>query len=509
MAYIGNRPEQGNFRKCDAITTSATATYNLLVGGVAVNPNQNQCIVSLNGVIQSSGNSYTIASSQITFASTLASSDVIDFILILGDTLDVGVPSDDTVDASKITANIITGQSALGATPADTDELLISDAGTLKRVDYSHLKSSVVNRPNANPLSYNSNMAVAQRGTSSASISTGGYYTCDRWKFEHTGNAGTFTLSQSTDVPSGYGFANSFKMDCTTAQGTIGSGNRIGIRQFFEGQDLQLIKKGTANAEKITLAFWVKSTKTGTFIAELYDEDNSRQVSKAYTVSTTNTWEFKVINFPADTTGAFDNNNASSMVLFLWTGAGTNFTSGTLNTSWASATSANRAVGQVNASDSTSNDFLITGVQLEVGEYTASTIPPFQHESFGDNLRRCHRYCYVMGSADNAENGGQFTIGSGLVRSSGSAKFTDIVGSYPQPLRTLPSVTQVGGDMADLFCYKDDGTSADPTSISIGRNTIALRLTNNMGTSSGLTAGDATVQQIVEADTNLVFSAEL
>ena len=102
MPYVGNKPEVGNFRKCDAITTSATATYNLLVGGVAVNPNQNQCIVSLNGVIQSSGNSYTIASSQITFASTLASSDVIDFILILGDTLDVGVPSDDTCSQAKI-----------------------------------------------------------------------------------------------------------------------------------------------------------------------------------------------------------------------------------------------------------------------------------------------------------------------------------------------------------------------------------------------------------------------
>ena len=140
MPYVGNKPEVGNFRKCDAITTSATATYNLLVGGVAVNPNQNQCIVSLNGVIQAPGTSYTIASSQITFASALTSSDVIDFILILGDTLDVGVPSDDTVDASKITANVITGQSALGATPADTDELLISDAGTLKRVDYSHIK---------------------------------------------------------------------------------------------------------------------------------------------------------------------------------------------------------------------------------------------------------------------------------------------------------------------------------------------------------------------------------
>ena len=105
MAYIGNRPEQGNFRKCDAITTSATATYNLLVGGVAVNPNQNQCIVSLNGVIQSSGNSYTIANSQITMASALTSSDVIDFILILGDTLDAGVPSDDSVGLAQLSAS--------------------------------------------------------------------------------------------------------------------------------------------------------------------------------------------------------------------------------------------------------------------------------------------------------------------------------------------------------------------------------------------------------------------
>jgi hypothetical protein len=104
MAYIGNSPEKGNFRKADSITCSATATYNLLVGGVAVNPNQNQCIVSLNGVVQSSGNSYTIASSQITFSQALTSSDVIDFILILGDTLDAGVPSDDTVGLAQLSA---------------------------------------------------------------------------------------------------------------------------------------------------------------------------------------------------------------------------------------------------------------------------------------------------------------------------------------------------------------------------------------------------------------------
>jgi len=104
MPYVGNKPEVGNFRKCDAITTSATATYNLLVGGVAVNPNQNQCIVSLNGVVQSSGDSFTCASSQITFASALTSSDVIDFILILGDTLNVGTVSDDTIGLAQLSA---------------------------------------------------------------------------------------------------------------------------------------------------------------------------------------------------------------------------------------------------------------------------------------------------------------------------------------------------------------------------------------------------------------------
>ena len=409
MAYIGNRPEQGNFRKCDAITTSATATYNLLVGGVAVNPNQNQCIVSLNGVIQSSGNSYTIASSQITFVGgALTSSDVIDFILILGDTLDVGVPSDDTVDASKITANIITGQTALGATPADTDELLISDAGTLKRVDYSHLKSTAVTRPNVNPLIINGNMAVAQRSTSVTGVTNGdgGYHTCDRMRFDESGTMGAVLTITQESLTSGNafinGFANAYKVDVTTADSSPDADDwsRLNIR--LEGQDLQMFKKGTANAEKFTLAFWVKATKTGTNTIELYDKDNTRCIGGSYTISSSNTWEHKVVNFAADTTGVFDDNNAESLRISWTLSAGSNYTSGTLPTSWGSCTVANTAAGQVNHFDSTSNNFHITGIQLEVGEYTSSTLPPFQHESFSDNLFRCLRYyqqTYVYGTA--------------------------------------------------------------------------------------------------------------
>ena len=402
MPYVGNKPEVGNFRKCDAITTSATATYNLLVGGVAVNPNQNQCIVSLNGVIQSSGNSYTIASSQITFASALTSSDVIDFILILGDTLNAGIPSDSSVDASKITANIITGQTALGATPADTDELMISDSGTLKRVDYSYLKSSVVNRPNAQPIWINGSMAVAQRATSATGKTAGGFYTVDRMQLDISGTIGTWTVAQESQTSGNAidnGFANAYRIDCTSATASPASGAFLKVISSFEGQDLQMFKKGTSNAQKFTLAFWVKSNKTGTAQVNLRDMDNTRMIGASYSISSADTWEFKVCNFAADTTGKFDDDNARSLIVEWWLDGGSDYTSGAMPTAWEARNAADSmAAGSLDMAGSTDNDFAITGIQLEVGEYTSATLPPFQHESFGDNLQRCMRYCVVIKS---------------------------------------------------------------------------------------------------------------
>jgi len=116
MAYIGKQPTVGNFVKLDAITTSATTTFNLTNGGVAYSPQSpNHCIVSLNGVIQSPTTSFTISGSTIVFASALTSSDVIDFILVLGDVLNIGTPSDNTVTASKIADGVI-GLGKLSAT---------------------------------------------------------------------------------------------------------------------------------------------------------------------------------------------------------------------------------------------------------------------------------------------------------------------------------------------------------------------------------------------------------
>ena len=152
MAYIGKEPIVGNFQVCDAISVvNGQAAYTMQVSSANVSPESvNHTLVSLNGILQKPGSSYTISGSTLTFASNLATGDVIDFVMLLGNVLDLGVPSDDSVTAAKIVDNaiseehldptIITGLTELAATPADTDELIISDAGTLKRMDYSHIK---------------------------------------------------------------------------------------------------------------------------------------------------------------------------------------------------------------------------------------------------------------------------------------------------------------------------------------------------------------------------------
>ena len=142
MPYIGKQPTIGNFQVCDAISVvNGQAAYTLQVGGVNVAPESaNHMLVSLNGILQKPGSSFTISGSTITFASNLATVDVIDFVQILGNVLDLGSPSDDTVTAAKLNNDIISGQTALTSAPDDTDEFLVSDAGTIKRIDYSLIK---------------------------------------------------------------------------------------------------------------------------------------------------------------------------------------------------------------------------------------------------------------------------------------------------------------------------------------------------------------------------------
>tara|TARA_R110001632_G_scaffold158218_1_gene276333 strand:- start:224 stop:1240 length:1017 start_codon:yes stop_codon:yes gene_type:complete len=239
----------------------------------------------------------------------------------------------------------------------------------------------------------NGAMQVAQRGTSETSVTSNGYKQApDRWRVagSATGTFGTWSVSQSTDVPSGEGFGESYKLECTTADASLAASDNLTLQHRIEGQNLQQLSKGTSNAKSVTLSFWVKSNKTGTYIAELRDQDNSRVYGQQYTILASNTWEKKTLTYSGDTTGSLDNDNLDSLRVLFFLLAGTDFTSGTLPNAWATSTNANRAVGQVNIADTIGNEWYITGIQLELGEQAT----PFEHRSYGEELALCQRYYY-------------------------------------------------------------------------------------------------------------------
>lgn len=290
------------------------------------------------------------------------------------------------------------------------------------------------------PLIINGDMAVAQRGTSATDLgASSGYNTCDRWNLEKEGSpSARFTQSQDTDVPTGQGFTTSLKMDCTTAAGSPDADDAISIQQKIEAQNLQLLRYGTSSAKKVTLSFWVKATKTGTNAIWIYQNDDNRSQAQTYTVNSSNTWEKKVVVFAADTTGVIDNNNGEGFRINWWLTAGSNFTSGTLSTTWQSNTTANNAVGQVNNADSTDNNWYITGVQLEVGEFDSDTIPPFPFESFESNQLKCKRYFQVIGDGASP---------SEFFASVANYNGTYIFGTYrfmPE-MRSAPTISSVTG----------------------------------------------------------------
>jgi len=340
----------------------------------------------------------------------------------------------------------------------------------------------------------NGDMSIAQRGTSASGITSSDYFTCDRWRTINN-TAGTWTQSQSTDVPTGQGFGYSMKMDCTTANASLSANSVMYITSRFEGQNLQYLKFGTSSAQSLTMSFWVKSNKTGTYICELFniDSDPDRQISKSYTVNSADTWEKKTITFSGDVASAFNNDNGRSLDIYFWLVAGTDYTSGTLNTSWNTSTNANRAVGQVNIADSTSNEWFITGVQLEAG----TTASDFEFLPTDVNLRRCLRYYYLY------VNGNAQMVGSGAYLS--STRF-DVNVFFQVEMRANPTLVQNTGTN---YYYTDVNTLDyfnDFTGITgITKNRVYLYATSNV---SG-TAGQGSTVTSSNANSLIAFDSEL
>ena len=305
----------------------------------------------------------------------------------------------------------------------------------------------------------NGDMNIAQRAASKTGITSDGYYTLDRFATE-IGSFGTWTQSQTSDAPTGQGFTKCLKMDCTTAQGSPSGGNVMLVGQSIEGNLLQAIKQGTANAQSTTLSFWHKHTKTGTNIVELLDADNANAVSGAYTQSSSNTWEKATITFPANTSGTYDNDNARSLRIRFIIGSGPDYTSGTLATTWqTSIVNANRYVGQVNNADSTSNNFIITGVQYEI----ATVASEFEFLPFDVNLKRCQRYFQKSYNVDvnpaTSTSVGEQTIGGG----SDAGGNISVMLTQHGEMRSSPTIVGYAGGTSGSWGVNRNGASGTGT----------------------------------------------
>ena len=415
----------------------------------------------------------------------------------LGDSGDTfTVPSGATFDASNATTTLpstvvtTTGTQTLTNKTIDASQL----TGTITPSDATVTPAKLAYNYNQyRNIIINGDMSIAQRGTSTSSITGNGYHTIDRFQTILT-TLGTWTQSQDTDVPSGQGFVKSLKMACTTADASPAAGDMLLVTQVFEGQNLQYLKKGTASAQSLTASFWVKSNKTGTYIGELYDVDNSRSISKSFTINSADTWEQKTITYAGDTTGAFDNDNAGSLYFSFFLGAGSNRTSGTLQTSWGTFTEANRAVGQVNLADSTSNYINITGVQLEAG----TTASDFEFLPVDVNLKRCQRYFQKTYNLDTAP-GTATDVGVGWTSgSSDSAGNVSYLPNFMCSMRTSPTVTGYARDgTSGQGYFNRSGTAGNGTfnSHMRGENSVsvyvALGGTNVVGTVAAHVTMDA------------------
>ena len=341
----------------------------------------------------------------------------------------------------------------------------------------------------------NGAMQVAQRGTSETGVTSMKYANAPDHYQLVINNMGAYTVSQSTDAPDG--FANSYKIQCTTADASPAASDYFFFWTKHEGQDVQHLKFGTASAQQLTLSFWVKSNMTGTWQVNFRDKDNGRLITGTYTTNSADTWEYKTITVDGDTgSSGFNNDNNESFSLEFPLGAGTDFTSGTAPTAWEGSVNANRAASNtVNIASSTSNYWAITGVQLEVG--TVAT--PFEHRSYGEELAACMRYCYVFGTGttNNA------ALGTGFAYQTTWA-FASI--HFPVEMRSTPSLSNVGGSWE----WSDWHVSGFATgTLSFGDGTRQGGKLFSAGTVSGLTDYRDYFLQRAGGSPTLTFDAEL
>lgn len=338
----------------------------------------------------------------------------------------------------------------------------------------------------------NGAMQVAQRGTSATDVNNGsGYFTVDRWKhWEQTDGiyqTSQYSMSNAEQNTTGHSKALKLNVKSGSADSSLGSTQYAFVGTLIEAQDLQHLHYGTANAKTITLSFWIKSSKTGTYNLSINKFDSTAtRIAMEYTINSANTWEQKTITITptegstsliTSSAGAIANDNGIGMEIIWILSVGSTYSGATANT-WTTNQNHIGTSNQVNWMDSDSNDLYITGVQLEIGDNAT----PFEHRTYADELLRCQRYLLAVCSpVDDHDK----YLGTGFYYTS---SYMMMYVSHPVDMRTDPTIESTNQSNAFVIYRNGSGDTFDDMTI----NSTTLRgtmLQNNTDMSG--TAGQA------------------
>ena len=332
------------------------------------------------------------------------------------DTLGANALASNSVTTAKIANDAVTGAKIPDDAVVAAD---IADGSitTAKLADNSVTSAKSLNLGRRNII-INGDMSVAQRQAILGN-QTGlqnAYTGVDRFKI-FGNSAARYSGLQSTGTPDN-GFPKALQIDVTTADTSVAAGDFVSVQTIFEGKDLQHLKWGTSSAQSLTLTFWVQSPKTGVHWVELYAVDATKYNSAQYTVSSANTWEKKTVTFAGETGSSITADNNTRLYVQWLLLSGSTYTSGTHPGNVWHSTNANRHPGNQNIMDNTSNNFYLTGVQLETG----STATDFEFLRHQENLNNCYRYFqtvsayaeYSMGTSGSFSGNRTTYLGGGM-----------------------------------------------------------------------------------------------
>ena len=322
----------------------------------------------------------------------------------------------------------------------------------------------------------NGNMSIAQRGTSTTSITTDTFGACDRWELDLS-TAGTWTMEQVGDAPYNTGFTHCSSLTCTASNALSSGANFVQLRQKIEAYNIKGLRGGNPNAKPLTASFWVKSNEPGKYyvrLSRVRTGKNTNFVSISYTIEQSEVWEFKTITFPPDTQDGYrTDENAEALVIY--------FTLGMNQNSYGSAhygiwhnNPAFTGRGQTNLAAANGNYWRMTGAQLEIGsEHTE-----FEHRPFQEDLELCQRYFQKISAYSD-----MVCVGPGRSNGTTNAPFTVPLAT---PLRASPVLNACSWA---VFTPHTQTNSASQTPSVLKWEANSSVLTCELGSLSGMTNG--------------------